>query len=191
MVKDMKFTVILTRKYYEKEELKPVYPIIEYEPSKEIGMGDIPIYGKKAEDYEDVMVSHSGRELAMYEQIPLTVGGISLSVIQTSYDVYSYEEGADICEKVASYGEFCSLDKLNQAVLAANFYHSASPYVISFGYEYTNESGKKVDREFKTQEERNKSAFEETGYEFEKLDWIDRLNPKKENSDSPKQAKKK
>lgn len=190
MAKDIKFTVCLIRKEYEEEQYEKVHPIVGYRPSKEFGMGDEPEYGKEIIAIEKVTISKSPELLAEYEQIPLIVGNVPVSVIQTNYDKRN-EEGIYICEKVATEGEFCSIDKLNQFVMSANFYHHASPYVISYGYQYTDESGTKFDFEFKTQEERNESAFKQTGYEFDKLDWIDRVIPKKENSDSPKQAVKK
>lgn len=187
MEKDIKFTVRLTRKAYEKEKHEKIHPIIGYRPSKEIGVDDEPVYGSEVIGYENVTISEFQKVLAEYEQIPLIVGNIPVSVIQTGYNKCD-EEGIQICEKVANAGDFCSIDKLNQTVLKANFYHPASPYVISFGYEYIDETGEKKSYQFETQEERDKSALKETGYEFQKLDWIDRVISKKENHDSPKKA---
>lgn len=127
------------------------------------------------------------KELAEYEQIPLMIRDTSVSVFQTDYNK-QYEEGIEICEELAKVGEFCSTEKLNQTVLRANFYHSHNPYVIAYGYQYTDKYGFSTSHQFRTQEERDKSALRETGYEFGQLDWIDRVIPTRENHDSPKKA---
>jgi len=160
MPENIKFTVSLIRKGYTKE----VY---------------------QSNDIDKI--SRPGKELAEYEQIPLIIKNTSVSVFQTDYNK-QYEEGIEICEELSKVGEFCPTEKLNQTILKANFYHSNSPYAISYGYKYTDKYGFTTMLQFPTQEERDKSALQETGYEFGKLDWIDRVIPTKENHDSSKKA---
>lgn len=118
---------------------------------------------------------------------------MSFSVVQTSYrQTCSYEkEGIRICKQVAQTGEFCPMERLEEVVLEANQYHPYKPYHISYGYRYTNESGEKINQEFETQEERNQFALEEVGYDFDQLDWSDRITSSSKTTDTPKVITKK
>lgn len=187
MSKDLRFTISIIQEEYIEKRYEPKHEVTV----KESGPNLEPVYGLETKYIEEEKIHHPLVVLNEYEQIPLRLADMPFSVVQTNYQSRLHEEGVKICEKIANMGEFCPIEKLMEIVLEANQHHQYKSYHISYGYHYTNESGKEISREFKTQSERNKFAFEEVGYDFDQLDWSDKIAPSKRENDNPKIAAKK
>lgn len=196
MEKDVKFTISVIRNGYLKEEYRPKYEILGYREvaqkvSDFVEGYEEPIHGRCI-GTEVVDVSYESI-VNEYEQIPLIVGDMPFSVIRTNDESDMGGKGMEIYRKISQMGEFCSAEKLEEIVSEYNKYRSGyrhGTYSINYGYQYTNISGKKIRRNFENQADRNQSALNETGYNFDILDWSDKIGPDVKQ-DIPQQAIKK
>lgn len=183
MDKNVKFTISVTQDDYTETRYVPEYEVLDYRKVtdsevKEIGGGyEEPIYGKCIGAHEK-MIQHDSKVVGQYEQIPVMLADMPFSVVNTSNQFGGYEEDKQVNIQISQMGNFCSVEKIYEFINQASRNFDDLSYSVSYGYQYTDHDGKIISREnFETQEERNQSAFQQTGYDFNKLDWIDKIGP--------------
>ena len=180
MDKDLKFTISVIQDEYTETVYVPKYEVlgtrkVEDCEVKEIGGGyEEPIYGKCIA-YNKELKYHNSKVVGRYDQIPVMLADISFSVVNTSNKGEWYEEDKQVNSSISQMGKFCSIEKIYEFINASRNLDDPS-YSLSYEYQYTDHDGKIISKEnFKTQEERNKSACEQTGYDFNQLDWSDKI----------------
>lgn len=180
MDRNVKFTISLIQDAYTETVNVPEYEVLgtrkveDYEVKERGGGFQKTIYGECI-GYHEESEYHYSKVVGQYEQIPLMVGGMSFSVVNTSNQLEWYEQDRKVSSLISRMGKFCSIEKIYEFIQANQISNSPS-YSLRYGYQYTDYDGKtKRSKDFETQEERDQSALKETGYDFDKLDWSDKI----------------
>lgn len=158
-MENVKFTVSVYMKEHEEKHTKWVPDIIGYtteQEEKEIGCGGMPIYSTTSGSYKPVIEKIPGKTLKTYEQIPLIYENTNFSLIvdPNSLEIISAAEGLISNMTLYCDPKYCELQ---------------------YGFEYLK-GGKIIKKSFNSQEYRNRNCLEETGYDFSKLDYSDKLS---------------